>query len=122
METVADATAGLAGVEQAMKILKDFYNGFLQTAAKTGAKKYTPPGADADGNTVGDLAPDTFEGDFEGNQDAASGIIAQLEVIKSDFEGTIEKTNDAEADADEEFQKYKGDTEKDIDEKEKLSE
>merc|ERR1719191_1008106 len=56
MKTTADATAGLAGVKKAMKILKEFYdNAFLQTG-----KKYVPPKADASGNTVGDLAPDTF--------------------------------------------------------------
>merc|ERR1719235_2977575 len=82
---LAEATAGLAGVKKAMKILKDFYdNAFVQTGAS-----YKPPKGDASGNTVGDLAPDTFSGDFAGNQDAASGIIGQLDVIKSDFEGTI---------------------------------
>merc|ERR1719310_757483 len=80
-KTLADATAGLAGVTKAMKILKDFYdNAFIQTNAA-----YKPPNSDASGNTVGDLAPDSFSGDFAGNQDAASGIIGQLDVIKSDF-------------------------------------
>merc|ERR1719335_1837691 len=77
-KTLADANAGLAGVKKAMKILKDFYdNAFVQTNAS-----YKPPKGDASGNTVGDLAPDTFSGDFAGNQDAASGIIGQLDVIK----------------------------------------
>merc|ERR1719240_1666842 len=97
-KTLKDATAGLAGVKKAMKILKAFYDGALiQT------KKYTPPKADASGNTVGDFAPDTFEGDFSGNQDAATGIIGQLDVIKSDFEGTIDATKQAESDAESEF-------------------
>merc|ERR1719420_1020509 len=78
-KTLADANAGLAGVTKAMKILHDFYdNAFIQ---------YKPPKGDASGNTVGDLAPDSFSGDFSGNQDAATGIIGQLDVIKSDFEG-----------------------------------
>merc|ERR1719386_579692 len=98
-KTLADATAGLAGVTKAMKILKDFYdNAFIQ---------YKPPKGDADGNTVGDLAPDSFSGDFSGNQDAAVGIIGQLDVIKSDFEGTISATNTAETDAEEQFNSYK---------------
>merc|ERR1719424_2469873 len=81
--TTADATAGLAGVTKAMKILKDFYdNALVQTGSM-----YKPPKSDASGNTVGDLAPDTFEGENHGNQDAAVGIIGQLDVIKSDFEG-----------------------------------
>merc|ERR1719395_211251 len=113
-KTTADATAGLAGVKKAMKILKDFYdNAFVQTG-----KKYVPPKADASGNTVGDLAPDTFSGDFSGNQDAATGIIGQLDVIKSDFEGTIDATKSAEAEASDAFDSYKTETETDISEKE----
>merc|ERR1719453_2253794 len=109
----ADATAGLAGVTKAMKILKDFYEGFIQIKAS-----YKPPKGDASGNTVGDLAPDTFSGDFAGNQDAASGIIGQLDVIKSDFEGTIDATKTEEDDAESKFDDYKSDTETDISEKE----
>merc|ERR1719335_1806446 len=113
-KTLADANAGLAGVTKAMKILKDFYdNAFIQTGAA-----YKPPKGDASGNTVGDLAPDTFSGDFAGNQDAASGIIGQLDVIKSDFEGTIDAVTAEESDAESEFQDYKTETEDDISEKE----
>merc|ERR1719263_861474 len=85
-KTIADATAGLAGTTKAMKILKDFYdNALIQTKAE-----YKPPKGDASGMTVGDLAPDSFEGDFSGNQDAATGIIGQLDVIKSDTETDID--------------------------------
>merc|ERR1719191_1067325 len=113
-KTIADATAGLAGTTKAMKILKDFYdNALIQTKAE-----YKPPKGDASGMTVGDLAPDSFEGDFSGNQDAATGIIGQLDVIKSDFEANIEATKTAEQDADDEFTSYKGDTETDISTKE----
>merc|ERR1719389_564623 len=70
-KTLADANAGLAGVTKAMKILKDFYdNALIQTGSS-----YKPPNSDASGMTVGDMAPDSFSGDFAGNQDAASGII-----------------------------------------------
>jgi len=113
-KTLADATAGLAGVTKAMKILKDFYdNAFIQMH-----KKYVPPKADASGKTVGDLAPATFEGEMHGNQDAAVGIIGQLAVIKSDFEGTIDATKSEEADSKEEFEAYKTESETDISEKE----
>merc|ERR1719421_1233905 len=113
-KTLADCTAGLAGTTKAMKILKDFYdNAFIQTGAS-----YKPPKGDASGNTVGDLAPDTFSGDFAGNQDAASGIIGQLDVIKSDFEGTISATESAESEADSEFNDFKSESESDISEKE----
>jgi chromosome segregation ATPase len=109
-KTLADANAGLAGVTKAMKILKDFYDSALI--------QYKPPKGDASGNTVGDLAPDSFSGEFHGNQDAAVGIIGQLDVIKSDFEGTIDATNTAEDTAESEFNTYKGDVETDIDTKE----
>merc|ERR1719386_348572 len=113
-KTLADSTAGLAGVTKAMKILKDFYdNAFIQTG-----KKYVPPKADASGNTVGDLAPDTFSGEFKGNQDAATGIIGMMDVIKSDFEGTIDATKAAESEAESEYSDYKSETDTDISEKE----
>merc|ERR1719428_2422799 len=116
-KTVQDATAGLAGVKKAISILKEFYdNAFVQTGAK-----YVPPNAGADGQTVGDMAPDTgFDTENHGNQDAASGIMGQLAVIESDFERTIETTNTQESDAEEEFQNYKSETEQDIADKEDL--
>merc|ERR1719265_1064668 len=58
-KTLSDANAGLAGVTKAMKILTEFYdNALVQTSVS-----YKPPKSDASGNTVGDLAPDAFEGD-----------------------------------------------------------
>merc|ERR1712100_765173 len=106
-----EADAGLLGVSRAMKILKDFYAGaLLQT-------HYKPPKSDASGNTVSDLAPDTFEDEYSGNQAASTGIIGQLEVIKSDFEGTIETTKAAEEEAESKFDEYKKESEKDIKEK-----
>jgi len=111
--TVDEATAGLAGVNKAIKILGDFYNAqLLQTG-----ESYTPPNADASGKTVGDLAPSTFSGDFKGNQDAAAGITGQLEVIKTDFERTISTTNDEETASADDFQNFKTDSESDISEK-----
>merc|ERR1719421_954725 len=113
-KTLADCTAGLAGTTKAMKILKEFYdNAFIQTGSS-----YKPPKGDASGMTVGDLAPDSFSGDFSGNQDAAVGIIGQLDVIKSDFEANIDATKTAESDAESAFDTYKSETETDIDEKE----
>jgi len=112
LRVLSDATAGLAGVTKAMKILKDFYdNALIQTS-------YKPPKGDASGNTVGDLAPDSFSGDFSGNQDAAVGIIGQLDVIKSDFEGTIDATKSAEDESESEFDAFKTESESDIDSKE----
>merc|ERR1719313_2270743 len=116
-KTVEDATAGLNAVKAAIKVLEDFYGSLIQV--KTA---YKPPKGDADGNTVGDLAPDTgfSNEDYEGNQDAASGILGLMDVIKSDFEGTIKATKDAEKAAAEEFDTFKSDTEGDLDEKKGL--
>merc|ERR1719311_1089331 len=116
-KTVADATAGLAGVKKAISILKEFYdNALVQTG-----DKFVPANAGADGQTVGDMAPDTgFDSENHGNQDAASGIMGQLSVIESDFERTIETTNTQESEAEEEFQNYKSETEQDIADKEGL--
>merc|ERR1719201_3180020 len=117
-KTVVDATAGLAGVKKAISILKEFYdNAFVQTGAK-----YVPPNAGADGQTVGDMAPDTgFDSESHGNQDAASGIMGQLSVIESDFTRTIETTNTQESDAEDAFQAYKTETEENMDEKDGLA-
>merc|ERR1719214_301000 len=117
-KTVQDATAGLAGVKKAISILKEFYdNVFVQTGAK-----YVPPNAGADGQTVGDMAPDTgFDSENHGNQDAASGIMGQLSVIESDFTRTIETTNTQESDAEDAFQAYKTETEENMAEKESLT-
>merc|ERR1719395_474664 len=117
-KTVQDATAGLAGVKKAISILKDFYdNALVQTGAK-----YVPPNAGADGQTVGDMAPDTgFDSENHGNQDAASGIMGQLSVIESDFERTIETTNTQESDAEDAFPAYKTETEENMAEKESLT-
>jgi len=113
-KTIEDATGGLAGVNKALKILNDFYNAqFLQTG-----QSYTPPNAGADGETVGDKAPATFSGDFKGNQDAAGGIVGQLEVIKSDFDNTISATNAEEEENESSFQSFKSESESDISEKE----
>merc|ERR1719158_2098533 len=95
-------------------ILKEFYeNALVQTSVS-----YKPPKSDASGMTVGDLAPTSFSGDFHGNQDAAVGIIGQLDVIKSDFEANIDATTAAEDDAESKFQTFKTESEADISDKE----
>merc|ERR1719217_1599380 len=100
-KALADATGGLEGTKKAMKILKDFYdNAFIQIGK-----------ASVD-------QPETFEGDFSGNQGAAAGIIGQLDVIKSDFEAAIDKTKSDESDAESKYDDYKSETEGDVSDKE----
>merc|ERR1719161_3280685 len=109
-KAISDATAGLAGVTKAMKILKDFYdNAFVQIKAH-----YVPTAQDK----MKDMAPATFDGEFKGNQDAATGIIGMMDVIKSDFEASIESTKAQEEEDESEFQELKSTSESDISEKE----
>merc|ERR1719159_545969 len=115
MKTIADASAGLGATKMALSALEKFYNNaFLQQSGR-----YTPPNADRDGNTVGDLAPPQLDGEYHGNQDASKGIIGLLEVIISDFERTIETTSADEKAAQKEYEEFKEKTEEDIAEKEK---
>merc|ERR1719443_577617 len=112
-KTIADSEAGLEAVKNAIAVLKEFYdNAFIQTG-------FVPAGADRDGKTVADLAPDTFSGEYSGNQEASKSIFGLLEVIQSDFERTIETTTKEEEDAQAAFEEYKKDTEADIEEKSK---
>jgi len=115
-KTVADATNGLAGVNRAIAILANFYNNAL---LQTGGS-YTPPNADASGKTVGDYAPETFTGEFHGNQDAAQGITGQLQVIKTDFDRTITQTQADEDGAETIFNEYQADNDSSVYEKEDL--
>merc|ERR1719451_225713 len=108
-KTIADSEAGLEAVKNAISVLKDFYdNAFIQ---------FVPKNAGRDGKTVSDLAPDTFSGEYKGNQDAAKGIFGLLEVIQSDFERTIETTKKEEEDAQAEFEAYEKETNDSIEEK-----
>jgi len=87
---------------------------------QTGAR-YTPEGADASGKTVGDRAPATATGEYTGNQGAAVGIMGQLQVIMSDFERTVQETQDEEDDAAGKYNDYKSNCESEISEKEGLA-
>jgi len=111
--TVETAAEGKAAVELALSILKQFYeNAFVQTG-------YTPPNADRDGMTVADRAPEAFSGSYKGNQDASKGIVGLLDVILSDFERTIEATEEEEKGAQAAFDVFEKDTKEDNAEKEK---
>merc|ERR1719160_636656 len=101
MKSLADASGGLEGTKKAMKILKDFYDGgFIQTGSRAFIQT---------GSRIGDV-----QAAGPGNQDAAAGILGQLDVIKSDFEAAIESTKSKEEDAESEYDSYKSETETDI--------
>lgn len=89
--TQTDAQAGKAAVDQAIQFLNNFYsNAFVQ---------YTPwkaTDSDREGKTVGDLAPEVFDSNYHGSQEASKGIIGILEVISADFDRTDTTTAAAE--------------------------
>lgn len=99
-KTVADAEAGLAGVTKAMKILTEFYGG--AALLQTGSKK------------VGVVEQHKAQSKMH----SVDAIMGTLGVIKSDFEGTIDKVKDGESAAASEFTDFKTETEGDIEAKE----
>jgi predicted nucleic acid-binding Zn-ribbon protein len=107
--TIETAQEGKSAVELAINILEQFYdNAFVQTG------KYVPPNADREGLTVADRAPETFSNDdYEGKQGQSKGIIGLLDVILSDFERTIETTEDEEESAQSAYETFESDTKND---------
>merc|ERR1719161_612297 len=80
-KTIADATAGLAGVTKAMKILKDFYdNAFVQVKAH-----YTPSAQDK----MKDMAPATFEGEMNGTVKSKEDEITTNKSDLQDFKDDL---------------------------------
>merc|ERR1719420_786481 len=78
--TVKDSTEGLAAIKEAIAILKDFYKNAAKNAVSLVQTAASP--IDEEGG-VG--AGGQSQGAYQGKQTAAGGIIAMLEVIKSDF-------------------------------------
>mmetsp|Transcript_17521 Transcript_17521/g.49779 ORF Transcript_17521/g.49779 Transcript_17521/m.49779 type:complete len:690 (-) Transcript_17521:100-2169(-) len=104
-KAIADSKAGAEAISQALVVLKNYYEsgGALLQRAK-GA--YVPPNADREGQTVSDLAPETFSGEYQGKVDSSKGIIGLLEVIATDFDRTDRQTTAAEQKAHEEFVEF----------------
>merc|ERR1719217_1952405 len=129
-QVITDASTGKAAIEQAINVLNAFYGtAFVQVKAKAAQEPVAPgymrtaaaEGAGADGRTVQDIGGDPdLDPAYAGKQDAAASILGLFEVIKSDFENTIEKTGQLETDQEKKFQDFKKDTETDIKEKSEL--
>merc|ERR1719478_1199516 len=117
VNTLADANAGLTALRGALTVLQDFYNNPSGEFVQTSYEPFKAAGSGADGKTVGDLAPGTIDGAYEGKQNESGGILGLLNVIQSDFERTISTTEQTEADNESTFQQFKTDTEADIDTK-----
>merc|ERR1719375_1313420 len=131
-QTLAEAQAGLEAVENAIEVLSNFYTNFIQTGHKQAPapgletsgdyQRYRAEGAGADGNTVDDLAPedDLVTTDYGGKTDASKSILGLLDVIKSDFEKTIDDTESDEDKAQTAYEEFKNDAQKSIDDKSDL--
>jgi len=100
LATLKEAKEGLKAVSAALAILKNFYKqaakeedfhaGRLDKPALV-QKKYSPVQDDTSGPG--------FDNAYEGKQEASTGIIGILEIIKSDFERTIRTTEQSEKQA-----------------------
>merc|ERR1719235_2938459 len=134
VDSLAEEQAGLEAVENAIEVLSNFYTNLLQTGSKrreipvgTEAsgdyQRFRAAGAGADGKTVDDMAPeDEFGGgaDYGGKTDASKSILGLLDVIKSDFEKTLDDTQADEDKAQAAYEQFKSDAQKSIDDKSDL--
>jgi len=113
-KTIADAEEGAAAIRDAVKVLEGFYGASLVQVRAHKQEPYKAPKSGRDGNTVEDLRPegaDTFESEYHGDDDSSSGIFGLLNVIRSDYERTVEDTSALEEVAQTEFEKYEEETE-----------
>jgi chromosome segregation ATPase len=99
--TVTEAKAGLGAVKQAIDILDKFY----KTAAKS--KVLVQVGGPKD--DMPDAGFDNGEA-YKGAQGGAGGVVGMLEVIDSDFVRTVKKTEEAEAQAEDDHLKFSTET------------
>merc|ERR1719507_542862 len=100
-KTKAEAGAGKEAVAQAISFLKDYYGSFLQRST------FVPANSDREGKTVADLAPEVFDAEYNGNQDASKGIMGLLEVILSDFDRTATTSEAEEKQAQKDYDEFK---------------
>jgi len=101
-KTVEDAGAGKEAVQFALDTLKTFYD----NAAFVQRSGYVPPNSDRDGLTVADRAPEVFDSEYKGSQEASKGIIGMLEVILKDFERTGSSVTQQEDDSQGKFEDF----------------
>jgi chromosome segregation ATPase len=111
--TISDATAGKSALDSAISVLKEFYDSEMELIQK---KKEEPElNAPESSDFLGDEG-----GADPSKQNEATGILGLLGTIKEDYAETIEKTTDAEEDAEKQYNSYKTESEKEIADKENL--
>jgi len=104
--TMADATAGEAAVEQALRVLKDFYAKAAEATVLLQKQRREPP--------------ETFDKPYQGM--GGGGIISMLEVIESDFARLSAETDGAEDAAQAQYDQFMQDSNVDKAEKAKTVE
>jgi len=88
---LSESSDGKAAVEQAISVLETFYS--AAAAVEGNETVATPEDAPSSG----------FEGVSHGSQSESVGIIGMMEVVRDDFERTIDETTESEAAAVREF-------------------
>lgn len=114
---VAVSNEGLHALDEAIKVLSEFYDANANNSALVQQHKgpkddegnsvlYRAQGEGADGKTISDSRPqsDEFDTEYDGNQAESKGIIGILQIIKADYERTIDTTEKDEEKANEEWQ------------------
>merc|ERR1711939_576302 len=102
--TVTEAKEGLEAVEMAIDILDKFYKTAKNKAAVDPTALVQGPLDD-----MPDAGFDSGE-TYGGGQGAGGGVLGMLDVIKSDFIRTISKTEEAEAEAEQDHLKFMTET------------
>jgi len=106
--TIADAKVAIAAVEQATKVLKDFYAKAASATALV-QRRATGPADDV---------PGTFDEPFTGTG-GEGGVVGMLEVILSDFQRLEAETTENEAAAAKEYETFSTDSAEDRETKRK---
>jgi len=99
--TIADAKAATSAVNQAIKVLKDFYAKAATATAFTQQQ------------------PETFDSPYKGQQSESGGVVGMLEVIQSDFARLEAETSGAEDTASRDHDTFLNDSSEDKAVKEK---
>jgi cell division septum initiation protein DivIVA len=94
-ETIADAQEAQTAVQQALSVLKDFY----EKAGEATALLQQQP-----------VAPAVFDSPYKGMQGASGGVVGMLEVIESDFARLEAETKAAEKQAQKEYDEFMTDS------------
>jgi uncharacterized protein YukE len=98
VETLQRAKEGLESVTDAYDILKDFYD-----QAPPQQSRATSAAVLLQASPVDEDIPDVPEGEYEGKQEASKSILGLLQIILSDFDRTLRKTEEAEAKSADDF-------------------